>query len=203
MFRSLKFTALSKPVVVHSQWDNERKVCTLRIVSDVNDAIDLSSKLPLKEAEAFNKVRYVLKHSDKRGIVQLEGNVGMVLTNQLVQYHDTTGQYTHDAKEPELFGTWGTLEMDGRGRPTYMWWHGDGGYRVETVNSKEQAEELIKRLTWLGKGRQETLLDQTRTWWSNARSTSDKPHRIDGAAAELLCKASVIAKMWEERRAMA
>ena len=203
MFRSLKFTALAQPIVAHSHWNDQTRECTLWLMASPNDAINVSSKLPIEQARSLDALRWVLKHDVESGTVAVEGNVGMVLTNQLVQYHDTVGQYTHSPMEPELLGTWGTLEKDGHGRATYMWWHQDGGYQVVNINSLQQAEDLIKSLTWLGESRQKTLIQETKKWSAHALPSIDEPQKISGAMAELLCKASVIARQWESRRAMA
>ena len=74
---------------------------------------------------------------------------------------------------------------------------GGGGTRLWPRSTNAKPKQFLRLFS------DKTLIQETKKWSAHALPSIDEPQKISGAMAELLCKASVIARQWESRRAMA
>jgi|GEM_PF-4511894 len=195
---SLQFSHIGLRVAVHSRWNETQTQCQLHLFADHKHILAFLPELPDAEAQDFARMmmRCALPADvGEEGMYCIEGVPALSLTNFLVYMHrHVQEEVIRVAEAPDFMGIWEPLPWRARSQGMIMWFHPDEGYRAVIAYTKDQATDVIRRLSWLEPQRSESLQAGIRRW--NAPRTS--PHAVQemrGVCAQVLCLASVAAKM--------
>ena len=195
LYCSLEFTHIGLSVAVHSQWNEELTNCKLRIFTNRQCADDFLAKIPSSERRGFAACAAILEStSDTLGVLELSGDTALSLTSYLIVLSQEGEVGAPITNEPELMGFWGPPTIRAFGTGIIMWFHPNDGYQVIIAYAKEQAAEVVHRFSWLQPEPQELFLEQIEKWKMPRRS-ADAVQEIGGVIAEVLCKASLAAKV--------
>lgn len=191
---SLEFSSIGLSVAVHSQWNKELTNCALRIFTSRQRADDFLAKIPNSERQEFAQCAAILESgTDTLGVLEVRGETALSLTSFLIGLSEET-RFVGVLNKPDLMGFWGPPTVRASGTGIIMWFHPNDGYRAAIAYAKEQAEGVIRGLSWLQTRRQQQLLKQIEEW-KMPRQSADAPLEIEGVIAELLCKASRVAQI--------
>lgn len=195
---SLDFTCLGMPVVAHSQWDERQTQCTLCLFTDHQHAHRFLTALP-DAAEAQDFARFMMhcalpSETDEEGVCRIQGDTASTLTNFLVRLRQQISDMTRNVEKPDLMGFWEPPVRWKAMSGIIMWFHPDDGYRVVIAHTRDQAARVMHGLSWLQGERQQRLLGQIKRW-NTPRRSDHAVQEIKGVIAEVLCKASLAAKV--------
>ncbi len=191
---SLEFSRIGLPVAVHSQWNEQRTNCALRIFTNRQHAEDFLATIPRAERQKLARCAAILESdTNAPGVLETNGETAIALFSFLVKLHQEPPVVLRMVK-PDLMGCWGPPIVCASGTGIIMWFHPDDGYHTAIVHAKEQAEQVIRGLPWLEPRWQEPLLGEIRRWkisYQSARTVQE----IGGVIAEVLCRASLAARV--------
>lgn len=203
---SLEFSRIGLSVAVHSQWNEEQSNCALRIFTGSKHAEDFLATIPRTERNSFRPCATILNTCpDFPIILEIRGDIALSLTSHLTVLAQEIALGTRifgRLRKPELFGFWEPPATHALGAGIIMWFHPNAGYHVAITHSKEQAEEVIRGLPWLRAQRRQRLLGKINAWHTPQRS-DQATQKIKGVIAEVLCKASLAARINIARNAHA
>lgn len=200
---SLEFSRIGLPVAVHSQWNRQLTQCALRIFTNRESLDDFLAAIPHSEGEWLATYARVLEKTDgATGVWEIRGDTALSLTNFLVTLSEKIEVGERVLNKPDLIGFWEPPPTRISGTGMMMWFHPDNDYQVAIAHAKEQATDIIRGLSWLDPRRQKKLLGQIAHWKMYERS-DDAVQRISGIIAEILCKASLAAKINNARNMQA
>jgi hypothetical protein len=191
--RSLKFTHLPLPVVVHATWQADNSTGTLRMFTDRAHAERFLKDLPSEEANGFAPLIPALAQDTSEPTVEIVGDSALSLTNGLIAFERSVASYTHLPAGPDLLGYWGPAPNRENSDGMLMWFDEEGHYHAAIVRSKPQARRILADLYWLDSFRQEQLIRQV-GWWNIAEKSEKEALWVEGSIAQLLNNVSVIFK---------
>ncbi|MFY9462753.1 MAG: hypothetical protein WAP52_01050 [Candidatus Sungiibacteriota bacterium] len=193
---SLEFSRMGLPVAVHSRWNTTQTYCALHLFANHQQVQAFLPKLPAVEAQDFARsmIRCALPaNTEDGGMYRIEGVAALSLTNFLVHLRTQVQEIVRVIEAPDLMGFWEPPAWRAPGAGIILWFHPNDGYRAIIAHTKNQATEVIERLSWLELQRRESLCAKIKRW--NAPKKS--PHtaeQIQGVCAQVLCHASLAAK---------
>ena len=193
---SLEFTYLDLPVAVHSRWTAAQTQGTLYLFADHRHLQALLPDLPPIEAMDLARcmMHCALPADIGEGMYRIEGAAALTLTNFLVLFSRETDEVLRIATVPNLMGFWEPPAWRVPDAGIILWFHPDDGYRAVIAYAKDQATDAIAKLPWLERKRRLSLLASISKWHTPRQS----PHvmqEIRGICAEVLCRASLAAKV--------
>lgn len=190
---SLEFSRIGLPVAAHSQWNEEQTLCALRIFTGRQDANVFLATIPASERCGLAKCVGALQNDvSALGVWTAQGDIALSLTAFLVNLFQGVEEIAFGG--PDVVGFWLPPAARPASGSMIMWSHPDDGCHVAIAGGKEQAEAIIRGLSWLEARRQKRLLRKIRGCRMSCGS-SGAVRKVDGLIAEVLCKASLAAKI--------
>ena len=196
---SLEFSYLGLPVAMHSRWSEARIDCTLHLFADHRHAQFFLPELPRAEAQEFARcmMRCALPADiGEEGMCRIGGAAACALTNFLVFSRQEMEEVirTRTTTAPDMVGFWTPPAWRVPDAGIILWFHPGDGYRAVIAHTKDQAADVIARLSWLEHEHRESLLVRI----SRCHIPRQSPHaaqEIRGVCAEVLCYGSLAAKV--------